>query len=94
MRKKSKKISQLVWVSLLLAGLASGAQVDLSRAAETNSAEPIVDALQRTYDATVDFVADFRQETEVKTLGRSLKASGKLSFTVPDGGCDITTRHN
>ena len=44
---------------------------------------PIVDALQKTYDATVDFVADFRQETEVKTLGRSLKASGKLSFKRP-----------
>jgi outer membrane lipoprotein carrier protein len=42
-----------------------------------------VDALQRSYDATVDFVADFRQETDVKTLGRSLKASGKVSFKRP-----------
>ena len=83
MRKRSKKISQLIWASLFLAGLASGAQVELSRAAETTSAEPIVDALQRTYDATVDFIADFRQQTEVKTLGRSLKASGKLSFKRP-----------
>ena len=40
-------------------------------------------ALQKNYDATVDFVADFRQETEVKTLNRSLKASGKLSFKRP-----------
>jgi outer membrane lipoprotein carrier protein len=46
-------------------------------------AEPIVDALQKNYDATVDFVADFRQETEVKTLNRSVKASGKLSFKRP-----------
>ena len=83
MRKRSKKIRLLVWASLLLAGLGSGADVQLSRAGETNSAEPIVDALQRTYDATVDFVADFRQETEVKTLGRSLKASGKLFFKRP-----------
>ncbi len=82
MRKKSRKISQLVWACLLLAGLASG-PVASSRAAESNSAEPIVDALQRTYDATVDFIADFRQETEVKTLGRSLKATGKLSFKRP-----------
>ena len=39
--------------------------------------------MQRNYDATVDFVADFRQETDVKTLGRSLKASGKVSFKRP-----------
>ena len=58
-------------------------QIQLGRAAETNNADAVVDALQKTYDATVDFVADFRQETEVKTLGRSLKASGKLSFKRP-----------
>ena len=39
--------------------------------------------MQKNYDATTDFVADFRQETEVKTLNRSLKASGKLSFKRP-----------
>lgn len=66
-----------------MTGLAAGDQVNFGRAAETSSAEPVVDALQRTYDATVDFVADFRQETEVKTLGRSLKAAGKLSFKRP-----------
>jgi len=83
MLKKSRKISKLTWASLLLANFAVGHHVALSRAAENNSAEPVVDALQRTYDATVDFVADFRQETEVKTLGRSLKASGKVSFKRP-----------
>lgn len=82
MRKKSRKISQFVWITLLLAGLAGG-PVGSSHAAEINSAEPILDALQRTYDATVDFIADFRQETEVKSLGRSLKALGKLSFKRP-----------
>ncbi len=83
MRKKSKKIRQIFWAILLGSGLVSTVNLQSGRAAETNSAEPIVDALQRTYDATVDFVADFRQETEVKTLGRSLKASGKLSFKRP-----------
>jgi outer membrane lipoprotein carrier protein len=39
--------------------------------------------LQKNYDATVDFTADFRQETEVKTLNRTLKTSGKLSFKRP-----------
>jgi outer membrane lipoprotein carrier protein len=52
-------------------------------AADRQSADPIVDSLQKNYDATIDFVADFRQETEVKTLNRNLKASGKLSFKRP-----------
>jgi outer membrane lipoprotein carrier protein len=52
-------------------------------AAETKSADQIVDALQKNYDATVDFVADFQQETEVKTLNRNLKAWGRLSFKRP-----------
>ena len=53
------------------------------RAAESGGSVAIVDRLQENYDATVDFVADFRQETEVKSLNRSLKASGKLSFKRP-----------
>lgn len=83
MRKKLKKTRQFGWALLLASGLVSTARVPWVGAAETNSAEPVVDALQRTYDATADFVADFRQETEVKTLGRSLKASGKLTFKRP-----------
>jgi len=83
MRKRSKKTRQILWAILLGSGVVSTVNLKSIRAAETNSAEPIIDALQRTYDATVDFVADFRQETEVKTLGRSLKASGKLSFKRP-----------
>jgi outer membrane lipoprotein carrier protein len=54
-----------------------------STATESRSADQIVDSLQKNYDATVDFVADFRQETEVKTLNRKLKASGKLYFKRP-----------
>jgi outer membrane lipoprotein carrier protein len=55
----------------------------VSSAAEGNAADAIVDSLQKNYDATADFVADFRQETEVKNLNRTLKASGKLSFKRP-----------
>lgn len=54
-----------------------------SRAAEKNAAATIVDRLQKNYDATADFVADFYQETEVKTLNRTLKSTGKLSFKRP-----------
>ena len=52
-------------------------------AGESNGAVQIVDSLQKNYDATADFVADFRQETEVRTLNRSIKASGKLTFKRP-----------
>ena len=52
-------------------------------AAENSGAEAVVDHLQKNYDATADFTADFRQETEVKNLNRTLKASGKLSFKRP-----------
>ena len=47
------------------------------------SAEAVVEGLQKSYDATTDFTADFRQETAVKTLNRSLKASGKLYYKRP-----------
>src|SRR4029077_18544117 len=52
-------------------------------AADTQNADAIVDSLQKNYDATIDFTADFRQETEVKALNRNLKAWGKLSFKRP-----------
>ncbi len=51
--------------------------------AVAETADVVVDRLQQNYDATSDFVADFRQETEVKTLNRSLKTAGKLSFKRP-----------
>ena len=54
-----------------------------SFAVDSKSADVIVDNLQKNYDATTDFTADFRQETEVKTLNRSLKAWGKLFFKRP-----------
>jgi outer membrane lipoprotein carrier protein len=52
-------------------------------ATEGVNADVILERLQRNYDATTDFVADFRQQTEVKTLNRSLQAWGKLSFKRP-----------
>jgi outer membrane lipoprotein carrier protein len=71
-------------LSPLLLGLAATSGIPArSFAADSNSAEAIVDRLQKSYDGTQDFVADFRQETEVKTLGRTLKSSGKVSFKRP-----------
>ncbi len=52
-----------------------------SPAAETD--DQIVDQLQKSYDSISDFTADFRQETEYKTLNRTLKAWGKVSYKRP-----------
>src|SRR5580765_131354 len=54
-----------------------------SVAADGKSAEATVDNLQKNYDTTTDFTADFQQETEVNNISRTLKASGKLSFKRP-----------
>jgi outer membrane lipoprotein carrier protein len=83
MPEKSKRISYLGLSLLLAAGLVGASPSESGAAESPNSAEPILDALQKSYDATVDFIADFRQETEVKTLNRSLKAAGKLTFKRP-----------
>ena len=84
MREKSTiQIKFALLSSLLLALTALPGTPARSFAGDGSSAEPIVDRLQKSYDATQDFVADFRQETEVKTLNRTLKASGKLSFKRP-----------
>jgi outer membrane lipoprotein carrier protein len=82
MLEKSKikiKIALSLWLAVVVV---SGSPL-WSLAAESNSAEAIVDRLQKSYDATADFTADFRQENEVKTLNRTLKASGKVSFKRP-----------
>jgi outer membrane lipoprotein carrier protein len=81
MREKSKSESELWrWAASLLIVITI-AWPPAGRAAE--SAEAIVDGLQKSYDATTDFTADFRQETAVRTLNRSLKASGKLYYKRP-----------
>ena len=69
-------------IALGSAVLAPG-EIHVSTAADINPADAVVDALQKSYDATSDFIADFRQETEVKTLNRTMKAGGKLTFKRP-----------
>jgi outer membrane lipoprotein carrier protein len=83
MREKSKHKMASKILSLLVFILATTTTGPYSSAADGRSADQIVDSLQKNYDATVDFVADFRQETEVKTLNRNLKAWGKLTFKRP-----------
>jgi outer membrane lipoprotein carrier protein len=76
---KLKTISKILLSVVLALALAA---TDHGLAGD-RSAEQIIDSLQKNYDATADFIADFRQETEVKTLNRSLKAWGKLTFKRP-----------
>ena len=45
--------------------------------------EQIVDQLQKSYDSIADFTADFRQETELTTLKKTLKAFGKVTYKRP-----------
>ena len=69
-------------IALACAVLAPG-EIRVSTAAENNHADAVVEALQKSYDSTSDFIADFRQETEVKTLSRTMKAGGKVTFKRP-----------
>src|SRR5918993_6117688 len=78
--RENSKLNRLLGVLVIALSLAAHGW---SVAAESKSPEQIVDALQKNYDATIDFVADFKQETEVKSLNRSLSAGGKLSFKRP-----------
>ncbi len=69
----------LLWlpVWLFLCGVSPASASDAQEEAR------VIDGLQKSYDSAVDFVTDFRQETELKTLARSLKAHGKLYFKRP-----------
>ena len=83
MRENLKRKMSYTLAAALIAAAPCLGWIRSSRAGETNAADAVVDSLQKNYDATTDFVADFRQETEVKNLNRTLKASGKLSFKRP-----------
>jgi outer membrane lipoprotein carrier protein len=83
MHGKWKLRIPLKTLSWLLLGLRLTTGSTDGFAAESPGGEQIIDSLQKNYDAMVDSVADFRQETEVKTLNRHLKAWGKVSFKRP-----------
>jgi outer membrane lipoprotein carrier protein len=55
----------------------------LSPAEQLKEQQGVVDGLQKSYESVIDFVADFRQETEIKTLNRNIKAWGKVYFKRP-----------
>jgi outer membrane lipoprotein carrier protein len=57
--------------------------VRLFAADEAKNDEQVIDNLQNSYESAADFTADFHQETELKTINRTLKAWGKISFKRP-----------
>jgi outer membrane lipoprotein carrier protein len=81
MRESSKLKKRVLPLLGALAGIFLASNETFS--ADGKAAGPIIERLQKTYDAAADFVADFRQETEVKTLNRSLKATGTVTFKRP-----------
>jgi chaperone LolA len=80
---KSKLNFFATFFATLMALCCAMAGLSLAAAEPAKSAEQVIDALQKNYDSTIDFTADFRQQTEVKTLNRDLKAWGKLWFKRP-----------
>jgi outer membrane lipoprotein carrier protein len=69
-----KSLGSILTFLLLTAGAFAG---------DNLTVESIVDSLQKNYDATVEFMAEYRQQTEVKALNRHLKAWGTLYFKRP-----------
>ncbi len=80
MSKRTLKRSLHLGGVLIIAALTFGLVVS---AKGIDDAELVLDGLQKRYESTIDFMADFRQETELKILNRMIEASGKVYFRRP-----------
>lgn len=80
LREKSNNNNALGAILALALVLAAPHYLDAGEAPKTDE---VVDQLQKSYDSAADFTADFRQETELKTLNRTLSANGTVSFKRP-----------
>lgn len=70
--------------ALLLGAAAVAAALLLPvHGAQTQDAREVVREVQRRYDATRDYDADFRQITEYRTLNRRVDGSGRVFFSKP-----------
>lgn len=83
MRGKSRNKGPKRFFLLLSVGALIFADSSMQPAAQSKEEDHVIESLQKSYDSSVDFTAEFRQETELKTLGRNLKARGKLYFKRP-----------
>ena len=82
MRGKWTSKSPLFLLLLLWAAALCAARPSLA-GERGKEGEQVIEGLQKSYDSAVDFTAEFRQETEIKTLNRNLKARGKVYFKRP-----------
>ncbi len=80
MTKRLLIVSLSIWCFLNVAVLTFGLVVS---AEGTKNAESILRGLQKKYESTIDFMADFQQVTELKTLNRIIEASGMVYFRRP-----------
>ncbi len=79
----SKKLAWLFYSVSSAFLIFSGSLGSSSIAGEIKSEEYVIENVQKSYNSALDFAADFRQETEFKTVNRILKAWGKLYFKRP-----------
>jgi len=68
---------------LLSIGPARAEATHEAKAASSTKLDEVVRKLQKRYDATADFTADFSQAVEVATLGKTLESSGRVFFKRP-----------
>ena len=82
-KSSSRKTTPLAVFLLLLSHVAWDSATPAGAAEGEDNAGKVLDGLQRRYEATPDFEADFIQETKIKTLNRKLKAAGRVYFKKP-----------
>ncbi len=68
---------------LLGAGAAALAFLSPAQGVRAQDARDVVREVQRRYDATRDYSADFRQTTEYRTLNRRVDGAGRIFFSKP-----------
>ena len=51
--------------------------------AEPINADSVLDHIQKRYDSTKDYEADFEQETEYRTVNRKIFGKGKVYYSKP-----------
>jgi len=66
------------WVCALLFAAATGIGH-----ADPGEADSLLSRIQARYDSTKDYTADFDQETEYRTVNRSIRGKGKVYFSKP-----------
>ncbi len=80
---KSRETVTFAVFVFILAYIAYAPPTPASGGEGENNAEAVLVGLQKRYEATPDFEANFTQETEIKTLNRKIQAAGRVYFKKP-----------